>query len=120
MMENSKIQTVGFDTEKIGDFEMEKIKIVIEKTFNEISKITNIESLKVHLKIHKGDGGRHKHSVHTHLKTKDGFFDCEDFEWNAHASISKVLDVLEMQVKKQIAKKADISKHKGRASKEVE
>ncbi|NOR84853.1 hypothetical protein GQ473_01940 [archaeon] len=119
MMENSKIQMVGFDTDKIGDFEMEKVNAVIEKTFADISKITEIETLKIHLKIHKSDGGRHKHSAHTHLMTKTGSFDCEDFEWNALASISKALETLEFQVKKQIDKKADVHKHNERLSKDT-
>ena len=119
MTENAKIQLVGFDTDKIGDFEMEKINAVIEKTVADISKITEIESLKVHLKMHKADGGRHKHSAHTHLLTKTGHFDCEDFEWNALASISKALETLEIQVKKQVTKKADVHMDKERISKDT-
>ncbi len=38
MFENPKITTVGFDTDKIGEFELEKIQSIIEKAFNEISK----------------------------------------------------------------------------------
>ncbi len=120
MFENPKITTVGFDTDKIGEFELEKIKSTIEKAFNEILKKTDITSLKIHLKIHSEAGGRHKYSTHAHIITTTGAFDCEDFEWNAFGSVSKTLEVLEKQVKKHISKKTAITKDKLYKAKEIE
>ena len=118
MFDNPKIQSVGFETEKIGDFEKEKIKAVVEKTFDWISKKTDIEALKLHIKIHNEAGERQKYSTHAHLVTKERVFNCNDFEWTASGSVSKAMDVLEEQVKKYMSKKTTMNNERMRTAKE--
>ncbi len=94
-----KVNFINFD--QVDDFEMEKINDSLERFVSKMSKIFDIDSIFLHMKIYEVDGKRKKYSLRSRVYTNGGLFVAKSSNWSALSSVQDIVEKLERMMKKK-------------------
>ncbi len=94
-----KVNFINFDN--VDDFDMEKINNVLERFVSKMSKIFDIDTIFLHMKMYEVEGNRRKYSLRARVYANSELFTAKTSEWSSLASVQDITDKLERIMKKK-------------------
>ena len=90
------VQFIGVN--KLEAFEQQIFNSELDRFFDKIGKVHNLENAVVHLKRYSKTGKRHKNSLHCRISLSGKMFTAKAVEWNAEKALARCIKKLEKEI----------------------